>query len=477
MKNNWFNLLLFSLIVVCSFFSCRRETAPENNNMPPVAIAGNDTLIVLPQDSFALDGSESYDAEGSIGEYVWSKISGPSSFSITNSRSARAIAKNLVQGTYEFGLKVTDSAGLSAKDTITVRVVTPGTPCDMVNRSVIRARLEPLGMLSIGRIELLTAAANNKILFAGGFSYDIDGTGIPTRRIDIYDVSDHTWSTKDLPEYPTFRTDMGIASNGGKIFIAGGGFWGDDLYTNEVDIYNSSDNSWSKAGLSEGRTALTGVSSNNKVFFAGGYAFNNGSNYWSKTVDIYDNETDKWTKATLSQAGEYLSAVAAGNKVYFAGGVKNDGQVGMSDRIDEYDMITDSWSTSKLQEARSGMAAIAAGNKVFWAGGWRSNSGLSGTVEIQDVVTGVISFACIIPRAGLRAVLKDDKIIFFTGGNGADSDGTRFEIYNLTTDTWYTGVMDKSIIGAAIISVNNIVYVAGGYVNGVGSDQVWTLEF
>ena len=91
MKNNWFNLLLFSLIVVCSFFSCRRETAPENNinnNMPPVAIAGNDTLIVLPQDSFVLDGSGSYDAEGSIGEYEWSKISGPSSFSITNSRSA-----------------------------------------------------------------------------------------------------------------------------------------------------------------------------------------------------------------------------------------------------------------------------------------------------------------------------------------------------------------------------------------------------
>jgi hypothetical protein len=31
--------------------------------------------------------------------------------------------------------------------------------------------------------------------------------------------------------------------------------------------------------------------------------------------------------------------------------------------------------------------------------------------------------------------------------------------------------------GAAIISVNNTIYVAGGKVNGAFSDQVWILEF
>ncbi|HJS56076.1 MAG TPA: hypothetical protein VJ765_16105, partial [Chitinophagaceae bacterium] len=80
-------------------------------------------------------------------------------------------------------------------------------------------------------------------------------------------------------------------------------------------------------------------------------------------------------------------------------------------------------------------------------------------------------------RAGLSAVLKDDKIVFFTGYGSDPRNGTHFEIYNLTTDTWSTVLLDKNIMGAAIISVNNVIYVAGGFVNGVGSDQVWKLEF
>jgi hypothetical protein len=47
----------------------------------------------------------------------------------------------------------------------------------------------------------------------------------------------------------------------------------------------------------------------------------------------------------------------------------------------------------------------------------------------------------------------------------------------VTTDIWYTGILDKSIREAVVISVNNVIYVAGAFVNGVGSDQVWILEF
>jgi len=449
MKNNWFNLLLFSLIVVCSFFSCRRDTPLENNinnNTVPVAIAGKDTIIVLPADSFALDGSESYDAEGSIGEYEWSKISGPSSFSITNSRSARAIAKNLVQGTYEFGLKVTDSAGLSAKDTITVRVVTPGTPCDMVNRSVIRARLEPLGMLSIGRIELLTAAANNKILFAGGFSYDIDGTGIPTRRIDIYDVSDHTWSTKDLPEYPTFRTDMGIASSGGKIFIAGGGFWGDDLYTNEVDIYNSSDNSWSKAGLSEGRTALTGVSSNNKVFFAGGSVDVYTA---SDRIDIYDASSNSWSTAQLSAKCRPVITVV-GKKLWFA--------IPGTDKIDIYDPDSNTWTTQTVPTIIAGTLAVSLKSKVFFTG--------SRDINVYDTASNSWSVLTLSERKFLIPVgVSNDKIAFIGGMTSWFVYSTTIEIYDPFTNKWTISGMKADLYYSAIISHDNYIYIAGGFIN------------
>lgn len=445
-------------------------------NRPPVANAGPDQTIVLPITTANLSGSGSTDPDNNIISFLWRKIFGPSSFNIVNANSVQTQITSLIGGVYQFELKVTDSGGLFSKDTVQVIVVSQNSTCSIDNRPVMQARLVPLGKLSIGRVNIITAAANNKILFAGGSSYDIDYTGVPTRRVDIYDINSNSWSIKDLVGYPDYRLDMGIAATNDRIFIAGGGFWGDDIYTNQVDIYNTSNNSWSLSGLSEYRTAIAGVSAGNKVFFAGGYSFDNGSNYWSNTVDIYDNATNTWTTGTLSEHRGYLSAVAAGNKIYFAGGQKNDGQFIPSNRIDEYNILSNSWSTSTLQVARSNMAAITAGNKIFWAGG-ESNSGETGTVEIRDIVTGATSFDCIIPRTGLNAVLKDDKIVFFTGYGSDPRNGTYFEIYNLTTDTWSTVVLDKSIKGAAIISVNNVIYVAGGVVNGVGSDEVWKLEF
>jgi len=246
-------------------------------------------------------------------------------------------------------------------------------------------------------------------LFAGGSSYTQDGTGIPIRRIDIYDVSSNAWSTKDLNEYPTWRLDMGIAAVNDKIFIAGGGFWGDDIYTNQVDIYNTTNDIWSIGGLSEFRTGTAGASAGNKVFFAGGYLFNNGSNYWSNTVDIYEDANKTWTSALLSERRGYIVAVAGGNKIYFAGGQKNDGHLRFSDRIDEYDIVGNSMVSFNFARTSRGDGYDISRQQSVFAGG-QSTSGESGIVEIRDVVSGETSFGGIVPRAGFSAVLKDTRL-------------------------------------------------------------------
>ena len=482
-------LFLFPMIIVASLsFQCQKEISGKGSverpmvtntaNAAPVALAGPNQEIVLPINTVSLDGSSSNDADSNIISYYWINISGPSIPQIANANAVQTQASALVEGVYKFELKVTDAAGLFSNDTVQVTVVSRKDACDIDSRPVVQARLVPLGKLSIGKVGMVTASANNKILFASGTSYNKDSTGIPLRRIDIYDISSNSWSTKDLDKYPTWRADIGIADANNKIFMAGGGFWGDDIYTNRVDIYDASDNTWSITSLSEYRSASTGVSAGNKVFFAGGLSFGNGGEYWSNTVDIYDNATNTWSTGSLSEGRGYVSAVAAGNKVYFAGGQKNNGQLLASDRIDEYDLLANSWSVSALQGPRCGIAAIAVGNIVFFAGGLESTNNFSGTVEIRDIATGAKSFACIIPRSNFSAVLKDDdKIIFFTGYGSDPRNGDHFEIYDLTSHTWSTGILDKNIKGAAIISVNNVIYVAGGFVNGVGSDQVWILEF
>jgi len=76
------------LIVLQVNFSCKKETSCEGckeNNKPPIAIAGPDQVITLPADSILLDGRNSSEPDGTISEWLWTKISGPASFQLLNS--------------------------------------------------------------------------------------------------------------------------------------------------------------------------------------------------------------------------------------------------------------------------------------------------------------------------------------------------------------------------------------------------------
>jgi hypothetical protein len=91
-------------------------------NIPPTADAGADQTITLPTNSITLSGSPT-DADGTIASYEWTKIAGPSTFSIVNSSFAVVTINNLVEGVYKFQLNVMDNNGASAKDTVMVTVL------------------------------------------------------------------------------------------------------------------------------------------------------------------------------------------------------------------------------------------------------------------------------------------------------------------------------------------------------------------
>ena len=84
----------------------------------------HDQLINLPASSVSLNGSGT-DADGTISSYNWTKISGPSSGIITNANAASTTVTSLVQGVYQFQLKVTDNKGAIGLDTMQVTVNAP----------------------------------------------------------------------------------------------------------------------------------------------------------------------------------------------------------------------------------------------------------------------------------------------------------------------------------------------------------------
>ena len=115
-QNNKFLIATLYLLLVVTA-GCRK-----NHNKIPAAVAGDDQVITLPANSVTLDGSASSDPDGSISTYAWTKLSGPASVAITNASAATTEIKNLVEGIYEFQLRVVDNEGGSSTDIIRVTV-------------------------------------------------------------------------------------------------------------------------------------------------------------------------------------------------------------------------------------------------------------------------------------------------------------------------------------------------------------------
>jgi len=455
-----------------------------SNNLHPVAIAGSDTIIQTNHTpctpvpiTITLNGSNSYDSDGSITSYSWSGSNG-----IASNNSAITTISGAFYGSISIILKVTDNNGAVAYDTVRISIIP-------ANRPLITAQLIPIGTLSQARSGVVIGAAGNKILFAGG-----NGTSgaCASSRVDIYDIGTNLWTTSELSQA---RFGLGTASLGNKIFF-GGGFtpqyfpnsttcyignsWYTETRSSAIDIYDASTNTWSTAQLNAQR-APQGTSVGNKVFFAGGDAWS-GSAFPSNVIDTYDGSTNSWTHGSLSESKGLPQIATSTNKLFLAGGaaiIDGDYFNGITKRIDIYDAATSHWSVDYLSIERASMGSIGANNKIYWAGGVVANPDpnivyeATSLVEIRDLATNTTSFDCLSePRDQLTAIRKDNKIIFFGYYNV-----TRFDIYDLITNSWSIGVLPQNLRAPSIISYNNTLYVAEGVVNGVASNHVWKLEF
>ncbi|MET0462280.1 MAG: PKD domain-containing protein, partial [Chitinophagaceae bacterium] len=136
------------------------NAAPPGNQLP-VAIAGDDRVITLPANSLTVSGASSYDPDGSIAAYLWTKISGPAAFTIAAQTQEQTAITNLVQGTYQFELRVTDNKGAIAKDTLTITVNPQAA--------------NQLPVANAGNDVTITLPTNSLTL-NGSSSYDPDGT-------------------------------------------------------------------------------------------------------------------------------------------------------------------------------------------------------------------------------------------------------------------------------------------------------------
>lgn len=95
------------------------------DNDAPIADAGSDQDVVTGT-QVTLDGSNSSDPDDSIVAYSWSKVFGPT-VSLSGANTDTATFTPTIRGKYVFSLTVTDIAGATASDLVTV-IVSPPTP-------------------------------------------------------------------------------------------------------------------------------------------------------------------------------------------------------------------------------------------------------------------------------------------------------------------------------------------------------------
>lgn len=99
------------------------HTSPTNPGYP-IANAGPDRYLILPENSTSLSGSGT-DSDGTIVAYHWDKLSGPPA-TMSGVDAATLVLSDLVEGYYQFRLTVTDNDDIEDSDDCLVVVSSPG---------------------------------------------------------------------------------------------------------------------------------------------------------------------------------------------------------------------------------------------------------------------------------------------------------------------------------------------------------------
>ncbi len=270
MRQDIYITLFCALIVVVLLLqSCAKEYSCEgcHGNQPPVAKAGPDQTIVLPQDSVVLNGDSSLDADGVIRLYNWKKLSGPSSHNIANGNISKTVVTTLVSGIYSFELTVTDDGGLSARDTVQVSVTNSS-----INRPPIACA---------GADQTITLPVNTTTL-NGSCSSDPD-----------LNITGYAWTQIAGPVSATIATSNAVSSNVNNLSLG--------IYQFQLKVTDS-------AGLFSFDTVQVTVKSAVDVYVAG---FENGVAVYWKNGQVVPLPSNGMAFAS--------SIFVVGNDVYVAG--------------------------------------------------------------------------------------------------------------------------------------------------------------
>ena len=266
---------------------------------------------------------------------------------------------------------------------------------DVVDRQGV---VQPPLQLSVARARLAAASDGDRVYFAGGI---VASTQCVTDLVEIYDESTGTWQITHMP-IPVSHV-AGIALPGMVVFAGGTS----GCITNAqavAQVYDVASGTWSVVDLrTPGRAIIAAAADDRWICLAGG----GGVPPANRVLNVYDSLTDSWSAHIIPQLHEGQGIAIMDGKLYLYA----------IDRLAIFDLAERTWDFADLPTYRPFAFGASVGPYVVFANGATGQFGVShDTADVLNVHTGIWRTVSLGVAARDRAAVTCGESIFIAGG-------------------------------------------------------------
>ncbi len=171
-----------------------------------------------------------------------------------------------------------------------------------------------------GRTPMPAPRAGHSAVAIGGILYVFGGIGSNADDVWSYDIEADQWTTEGLGKLPVPRASMAAATDGERIYLAGGQIVG-GAATARVDVFNPLTGEWSSLGdLPRARSGAAAAVINGQLHIVGGTSVKDMETY--SRHDVLNLSGGGWQSAEPMPTARHslASAVIDGNWYLIGGG-------------------------------------------------------------------------------------------------------------------------------------------------------------
>lgn len=339
--------------------------------------------------------------------------------------------------------------------------------------------------MSTARRDVAVAAVGNFIYVMGGST----SGGAVSDLVEKYDTVNDTWST--VASMPRALRGCAVVVKGTNIHIFGGEAAGTTQVTSCHYMYDTVENTWTaKAGCGKPRFQFAGGCIGDKIYLYGGMVVTRNGNLTHNSnislfMEVYDTLTNVWNMPThvpyFASSGDGGNAVAiVGSRLFFFAAAAGTG-AGNEGKVFELDLVNNHWicGVATIPHDSEGFAAVALNDKIYLLGGHQGTFNGSGTTYRADnyefdpaTYTFTQKQSMATSRSAFAAYAYNGKIYALLGRNVGGYVAS-VEEYDPTGNTWTAKTScPVGIYQFGHATLNNIVYVFGGWASDVGRTAI-----